>query len=187
MEKETIKQMFDRMMADPDLKNNPMFKESLKFGDAMDKLTSDIIRPCLSYAKEHNDEDEGWAYTILISMARATCKLLYAFQHTATENDKDVFKFYYEELLPMCKEIAYAESDEMVKRAEWEDEKMKMKREVILAIADPNMTVDAIIDKFFKKDLTDELRKMLADRIEKMRREQADKLAKVRDMNKKED
>lgn len=117
MAKETMKEMFDRLMADPNIKESEMFKKSEKFGEAMDRLTADIVRPCLEYANEHGDEDKGWANTVLISMARATCKMIYALQHTA-DNGKDIFQFYHEELLPLCKEIAYRESDEALVEAE---------------------------------------------------------------------
>lgn len=55
------------------------------------------------------------------------------------------------------------------------------KKDVILAIADPNMTVDDIIDKFLKKDLNENQRKELAWHIEQMRVEHADKLAMIRE------
>ena len=186
-----IKEMFEAMINDPDLENNPMFKESEKFSKAMDELTSRIIQPCIEYSTNHGDEDEGWAHTIMISMARATCKMLYALQHTAAEDGKDIYEFYHDELLPLCKEIAYRESDEMVKRAEQmereaeEEEKsgvsFETKKEVILAIADPNMPVDEIIEKYFKKDMTDEQRKMVAGHIAKVRVEEADKLQRIRE------
>lgn len=186
-----IKGMFEAMINDPDLENNPMFKESEKFGEALDELTARIIQPCMDYANNHGDEDDGWANTVLISMARATCKMLYALQHTAAEDGKDIYEFYHDELLPLCKEIAYRESDEMVKKAEQmasesdeEDEggvPFDRKKEVILAIADPDMPVDDIIEKFFKKDMTDEQRKMVSDHIAKVRVVQADKLQRLRE------
>ena len=184
-----IKEMFEAMINDPDLENNPMFKESEKFGKALDELTARIIQPCMDYANNHGDENEGWAHTVLISMARATCKMLYALQHTAAEDGKDIYEFYHDELLPLCKEIAYRESDEMMKKAEQmaseadkEDEggvPFDRKKEVILAIADPDMPVDDIIEKFFKKDMTDEQRKMVSDHIAKVRVVQADKLQRL--------
>lgn len=186
-----IKEMFEAMINDPDLENNPMFKESEKFGKALDELTARIIQPCMDYANNHGDEDEGWAHTMLISMARATCKMLYALQHTAAEDGKDIYEFYHDELLPLCKEVAYRESDEMVKKAEQmasevdeEDEggvSFDRKKEVILAIVDPDMPVDDIIEKFFKKDMTDEQLKMVSDHIAKVRVEQADKLQRLRE------
>ena len=186
-----IKEMFEAMINDPDLENNPMFKESEKFGKALDELTARIIQPCMDYANNHGDEDEGWANTVLISMAWATCKMLYALQHAAAEDGKDIYEFYHDELLPLCKEIAYRESDEMIKRAEQmasevdeEDEDgvpFDRKKEVILAIADPDMPVDDIIEKFFKKDMTDEQRKMVSDHIAKVRVVQADKLQRLRE------
>ena len=186
-----IKEMFEAMINDPDLENNPMFKESEKFGKALDELTARIIQPCMDYANNHGDEDEGWANTVLISMARATCKMLYALQHTAAKDGSDIYEFYHDELLPLCKEIAYRESDEMVKKAEQmaseadkEDEggvSFDRKKEVILAIADPDMPVDDIIEKFFMKDMTDEQRKMVSDHIAKVRVEQADKLQRLRE------
>ena len=186
-----IKEMFEAMINDPDLENNPMFKESEKFGKALDELTARIIQPCMDYVNNHGDEDESWANTVLISMARATCKMLYAMQHAAAEDGKDIYEFYHDELLPLCKEIAYRESDEMVKKAEQmaseadeEDEDgvpFDRKKEVILAIADPDMPVNDIIEKFFKKDMTDEQRKMVSDHIAKVRVEQADKLQRLRE------
>ena len=186
-----IKEMFESMMNDPDLENNPMYKESEKFGEALDELTTRIIQPCIEYSTNHGDEDEGWANTIMISMARATCKMLYALQKTAAEDGKDIYQFYHYELLPLCKEIAYRESDELVKRAEQmereaeEEEKsgvsFETKKEVILAIADPNMPVEDIINKYFKKDLDDDTRNMVKNHIEKMRVEHADKLQRVRE------
>ena len=186
-----IKEMIEEIINDPDLDDNPMFKESEKFGKALDELTARIIQPCMDYANNHGDEDEGWANTVLISMARATCKMLYALQHTAAEDGKDIYEFYHDELLPLCKEIAYRESDEMLKKAEQmasevdeEDEggvSFDRKKEVILAIADPDMPVDDIIEKFFKKDMTDEQRKMVSDHIAKVRVEQADKLQRLRE------
>ena len=54
-----------------------------------------------------------------------------------------------------------------------------MKKDLILAVADPDMSVEEIVDKFFKKDLTDEQRKMVSDHIAKMRVEHADRLKRV--------
>ena len=54
-----IKEMFEAMINDPDLENNPMFKESEKFGKALDELTARIIQPSMDYANNHGDEDEG--------------------------------------------------------------------------------------------------------------------------------
>lgn len=186
-----MKEMFESMMNDPDLENNPMYKESEKFGEALDQLTARIVEPCLDYANNHGDEDKGWAHTIMISMARATCKMLYALQHTAAEDGKDIYQFYHDELLPLCKEIAYRESDELVKRAEQmereaeEEEKggipFETKKEVILAIADPNMPVEDIINKFFKKDMDAETRDKVKYHIEKVRVEYADKLQRLRE------
>lgn len=115
-----MKEMFDRLMADPNIKESEMFKKSEKFGEAMNRLTADIVIPCIKYANEHGDEDKGWANTVLISMARATCKMIYALQHVNEKEGKqeDIFKFYHEELLPLCKEIAYRESDEALAEAE---------------------------------------------------------------------
>jgi hypothetical protein len=179
------------MINDPDLENNPMFKENEKFGKALDELTSRIVKPCVDYAINHGDDDEGWAHTILISMARATCKMLYSMQHTSTEEGKDIYEFYHDELLPLCKEIAYRESDEMMKAAERMEHEAEEKEEdgisfdrkkdVVLAIADPDMSVDDIIDKFFQKDMTGEQRKMVADHIAKVRVEKADQLQIVRE------
>ena len=115
---EKIKEMFESMINDPDFKNSPMFKESEKFGEAMDELTARIAKPCREYAVNHGNDDEGWAYTILISLARATCKMIYALQCTADEECKDIFEFYHDELLPLCKEIAYRESEELMEMAE---------------------------------------------------------------------
>ena len=109
-----IKEMFESMINDPDLENNPMYKESEKFGKALDELTARIIQPCMDYANNHGDEDDGWAHTVLISMARATCKMLYALQHTAAEDGKDIYEFYHDELLPLCKEIGRASCRERV-------------------------------------------------------------------------
>ena len=192
--KETFREQFDRMMADPNITESEEFKNCEKFGKAMDDLTADIVSACMDYADKHGDEDEGWAHTILISLARATCKMTYALQHTAAEEGKDIFKFYHEELLPLCKKIAYRESDEMVAEAERmakeAEEELKggvsrqTKKELMLAIADPDVTVDDIIARFFKKDMTANERQMVVDHINKVRREHADKLAKVREMNK---
>ena len=183
-----IKEMFEAMINDPDLENNPMFKESQKFGEVMDRLTAEIVAPCVNYANEHGEEDEGWVHTVLISMARATCKVLYSMQRTATKEGKDIYEFYHDELLPLCKEISYRESDEMVemaKKMEREAEEGRKvitddtKKDLILAVADPDVTVDEIVDRFFKKDLTDEQRQKVADHIAKMRVEHADRLKRV--------
>ena len=187
-----IREMFEALINDPDLMNNPMFKENEKFGKTLDELTERIVLPCVDYANNHGGDDDGWANTILIAMARATCKMLYAMQHTAAEEGKDVYEFYHDELLPLCKELAYRECDETVKNAkqmereaEEEDKggvSFDRKKEVILAIADPDMSVDDIIGKFFKKDMADEQRKMVADHIAKIRVEQADRLQRLREL-----
>ena len=183
-----MKEMFEAMMNDPDLKNNPAYKDCEKFGDVLDELTNKIVAPCIDYANNHGDDDAGWAHTIMISMARATCKMLYAFQHTAAKEGVDIYDFYHDELLPLCKEVAYRESEEMVKYAERmqreaeEDKKVIMddtKKDLILAMADPDVSVEEIIRKFFKKDLDDEQRQMVADHIAKMRVEHADRLKRI--------
>lgn len=183
-----IKEMFEAMINDPDLEKNPMFKESEKFGKTLDELTARIAKPCVDYINNHGDEDEGCVYTILISIARVTCKILYAIQHSSDADGKDVYEFYHDELLPLCKEISYSESEEMeekVKQMESETEEEKggglssMEMAVVLAIADPDMSEDDIIDKFFKKDMTDEQRKMVADQIAKLRVENADRLQRL--------
>ena len=52
-------------------------------------------------------------------------------------------------------------------------------RDVIIAIADPSMSADDIIGKYFKKDMTDEQRKRVADHIEKVRVEHAESLRRI--------
>ena len=75
--------------------------------------------------------------------------------------------------------------EEKVKQMESETEEEKggglssMEMAVVLAIADPDMSEDDIIDKFFKKDMTDEQRKMVADQIAKLRVENADRLQRL--------
>jgi len=135
--KETLREMFDRAMADPDFTQSDRFKGLEKFSGVMDSLTRDIVAPCIRYAEEHGAEDDGWAHTVLISLARATCKVLYSLQHTNWK--EDVFAFYRDELLPLCKDIAYRESDEMLSMKRKLDEQDEIpfdtKRDLILAVA----------------------------------------------------
>ena len=180
-----IKEMFEAMINDPDFKNNPMFKESEKYGEALDELTLSILRPCYDYVSNHGKEDDGWGYTILIAMARATSKLLYGLQHTATTEGKDIYEFYHDELLPLAKAISYQECDAAEKMKEEVEKAAKVsvpfgrERDVIIAIADPSMSADDIIGKYFKKDMTDEQRKRVADHIEKVRVEHAESLRRI--------
>jgi hypothetical protein len=180
-----IKEMFEAMINDPDFKNNPMFKESEKYGEALDELTLSILRPCYDYVSNHGSEDEGWGYTILIAMARATSKLLYGLQHTATTEGKDIYEFYHDELLPLAKAISYQECEEVKKMKEEVENAEKVsvpfdrRRDVIIAIADLSMSADDIIGKYFKKDMTDEQRKRVADHIEKVRVEHAESLRRI--------
>ena len=174
--------MYERYKNDPKIMQSKGFKECEKLGDAMYELSSAIVSPCIDYINEHSDEDEGWAYTILVSLARATCKILYAMQKTQAQKGKDVFKFYTEELLPLCRQISDSEFDDAMEKAKKEkksDIPFETKKDVILAIADPDMAVDDIIDKFFKKDLNESQRKKLAGHIEQMRVEHADKLKQL--------
>ena len=186
--KETMKEMFDRMIADPNVTESEMFKNSEKFAEALNQLTEAIMKPCLDYANEHNEDDEGWDHTILIALARATSKLTYAFQHSQSGEgrERDVFD-YYMELLPLCKEIAYKESDEQVemKKAIEESEKdgvpFETKKELIIAIADPAKTPEEILAKFFSKDISDKKRQQVLETIETLRRDQADTLKQIFD------
>lgn len=61
-----------------------------------------------------------------------------------------------------------------------EDIPFETKKDLVLAIANPDMPAETIIDKFLKKDMTAERRKILADSIEAMRSEHADKLSMLR-------
>lgn len=184
----SMKEMFEEAVNDPDLEKNPMYQECKKFSKAMDDLTADITRPCIEYANGHGEEDDGWSYTILISLARATCKVLYALQ-SVSDSGKDVFDFYRDELLPLCKGIAYDECDramsEQDDRAEDEEEKdgvtFETRKDLILAIADPDMPVDEIIDRFFIKDMDGKTRQKVASHISEMRIKHADKLREVRE------
>lgn len=190
MAKKTLKEKFDRMMGDPHFKESEAFKEAKKHCNSIDRLTADIVRPCLSYAADCGDEDGGWVYTILISLARATCKLTYALQKSIDEEGKneDVFRFYHDEMLPLVKVISYRESSELEKCAEHKTGEAedgshgvsrKTKEKLIFALADPDMTADDIIDRFFKEGLSAEERQEIVGYIEKTRREKADELAKV--------
>ena len=186
-----MKEMWEAMMADPNVKDTELYKKSEKFGEVMDRLTAKIVAPCIDYANENGEDDERWAHTVLISLARATCKVLYSMQRTCAEEGKDIYEFYHDELLPLCKEIAYRESDEMVEMAERREKQEKkggvpfeLKKEVVLAIADPDMPVEEIIGKFFKKDITDEDRKRVADHIAKARIDNAAELQRVRELSK---
>lgn len=187
-EKETMKEMFDRLMADPNVTESEMFKNSERFGKVLDELTAAIVQPCLDYAEQHNEDDEGWSHTILIAIARATCKLTYAFQKTSEEkgDDKDVFD-YYLELLPLCKEIAYRESEDQLKmkeaieKSEKDGVPFETKKRLIQAIADPAKTPEEILAQFFGKDISDKKRQQVLDTIAQMRSEHADKLKHVHD------
>jgi len=181
--KETFQEMYERYKNDPKFMQSKGFNECDKY--AIYELSSAIVSSCIDYTNKHGDEDKGWPYTILISLARATCKMLYAMQKTQPQLGNDVFKFYTEELLPLCRHISDSESDYALNSAKKEkkgDIPFETKKDVILAIADPNMAVDDIIDKFFKKDLNENQRKKIAEHIEQMRVEHADKLAKVHEL-----
>lgn len=180
-----MKEMFDAAAADPDFRNSPKFKEYQEMGEKMDELTNRIISPCLDYANGDGEQDDSWPYTIMISLARATCKMLYALQKTG-DNGHDVFAFYQEELLPVCKEMAYRECDEMVAAADDEEEEeesgpsFERKKEVILAIADPGMTAEEIVSRHFKKNMTEEERRMVIDYINDVRTNRPEWMEKAR-------
>lgn len=180
--KETLKEKFERVINDPKIKNDPRFQNMEKFADNLDELTNKIVEPCLQYANDEDKNDEGWVYTILIALARATCHILYATQETQVSKGKDVFDFYCNELLPLTKEMAYNEckmKHEMSKKIEkGAGMSMDIQKDLLLAIADESVPVDDIIAKFFKKETPDEERKKIVEHIEYLRRERADELRK---------
>ena len=97
----------------------------------------------------------------------------------------DIYEFYHDELLPLAKAISYQECEAAEKMKEEVEKAAKVsvpfdrRRDVIIAIADPSMSADDIIGKYFKKDMTDEQRKRVADHIEKVRAEHAESLRRI--------
>lgn len=176
-DKETMKEMFDRLVADPNIRESEMFKDAERFGDAMDELTEKILRACMSYDTEG---DPFWANTLLISMARATCMLTYSLQHSGdeTSDGEDIFDFYRDELLPLCKEVAYRECERKVSEARMKEQygEMPDERRVALlrAVDDESRTPEDIAREFGRADLSDDDRQRLADQIAKARREHAE-------------
>ena len=61
------------------------------------------------------------------------------------------------------------------------DVPFETKKEIILAIANPDMSIDDIIKEHFKSDITEKQRKQIAQAIQQMRDEHADRLKAVFD------
>lgn len=173
-DKETMKEMFDRLVADPNIWESEMMKGAEKFGEAMDELTTKILDACMSYDSEG---DPHWAHTMLISMARATCILTYTLEHSCgkMKDGKDPFDFYRNELLPLCKEVAYRECEQKVSEVRMKEQygEMPDERRVALlrAVDDESRTPEDIAREFGRADLSDDDRQRLADHIAKARRE----------------
>ena len=179
----TLKEMVEEVKNDPTVRNSEEFKEMEALGDAMDDLTLAITQPCMDYVAEHSKDDKKWAHTILIALARATCHLIYAIERSV-EQDKDVFAFYYDELLPLCKEVADKECVAV-------EEKIRKKKEIpfstkeafILAVADPEQSPEDIVEKFCKEDISEEVRKLAVKEIAKLRKNRAEDLRALRKLH----
>lgn len=182
----TLKEMYEWAAKDKDAQEC-IKKDGKRYGDAIDKLTSSIVSPCLDYATEHGEDDDGWAYTILVSLARATCYIIDGLQHSAYKETGDIYQHYCEDILPLCREIAsqeLGEKAELLRKAaddkkEDEDVQQARRREIIRAIANPEMSADDIIETFFGKGLPDGQIQEIKDAIFKMRTEKAEELKKV--------
>lgn len=181
-----MKELLEALMSDKDIRDTPLWEEYGKTFMEMERLTNRIMSLCVEYADEHGEEDKGWANTILISLARATCKMLYSIEKSG-DGSRDLYKFYHGELLPLTKVFAYREC--MVAEEQEEDEeKLKMdsfvtsetRRELLLAIADPDMKVEDIVGRFFRKDLPEKARRGVEKYIANMRRDHAAELKMFR-------
>lgn len=152
-------------------------------GDAMDNLTLAIAQPCMDYVAEHNKDDKRWAHTIMIALARATCHLIHAIERSVGQ-DKDVFAFYYDELLPLCKEVADKECVAVEEKI-WKKKEIPFstKEAFILAVADPEQSPEDIVEKFCKKDMSEELRKLVVKEITKLRKNRAEDLRALRELH----
>lgn len=182
----TLKEMYEWAAKDKDTQEC-LKKNGKRYEDAIDKLTSSIVSPCLDYATEQGEDDDGWAYTILVSLARATCYIIDGLQHSAYKETGDIYQRYCEEILPLCREIASQELGERAEllrmaaddKKEDEDAQYAKRREIIRAIANPEMSADDIIETFFGKGLPDGQIQVIKDIIFKMRTEKAEELKKV--------
>lgn len=179
----TLKERFEEVKNDPTVRNSKEFKEIEALGDAVDDLTLAITQTCMDYVAEHRKDDKKWAHTILISLARATCHLIHAIERSA-EQDKDVFAFYYDELLPLCKEVADKECVAVEEKI-WRKKEIPFitKEAFILAVADPDMSVEDIISKFCKKDMSEEVRKQVVKEITELRKNRAEDLRALRELH----
>lgn len=182
----TLKEMYEWAANDKDAQEC-IKKDGKRYEDAIDKLTSSIVSPCLDYATEQGEDDDGWAYTILVSLARATCYIIDGLQHSAYKETGDIYQHYCEEILPLCREIASQELGERAEllrmaaddKKEDEDAQQATRREIIRAIANPEMSADDIIETFFGKGLPDGQIQVIKEIISKMRTEKAEELKKV--------
>lgn len=185
--KETLKQIYNRCVNDPSFMESKDIKNAEKYGAASGKLAADIAAPLLEYAVTHGKDDAGWNHTIMVSLARATCDILCSLQHAQegpVEKRADVFSFYTKELLPLCYEIvseSEQEQEDIQPSASLGDGGVpyETKKEIILAIADKNLSADDIISKFFLPDISDDLRKNIAASIDKMRITHSDRLRRI--------
>ena len=64
---------------------------------------------------------------------------------------------------------------------EFQEVPFETKKEIILAIANPDMSIDDIIKEHFKSDITNKQREQIAQAIQQMRDEHAERLKAVFD------
>lgn len=168
MAKKEYKDMRETMKAMFDIKEN-LYPEMEPIADWLDLFTTKMRKACADAMSQFPEGQQGPCEALMIGLARFNCYVLEEFQSegfvTEGHNAYDIF---YEVLMPTAHEMVLREMSE--NESDEDDGTAQQVTDLAEDLMNPDVSIDDIIAKHFRDDMTDEERQSVKEKLENLRR-----------------
>ena len=145
MDNKNLKQLFEEAKSDPSWMTEDLKRIAGQSMSEVDSYVSQVLKMTREFASESSEQNEYWGVSIMIALAKATCLIIRSMELSLQEQ-ADLFSMYYDELLPLCKNIEWGTTvTEDISKAE------NLTANVTEAIMNTDMTDDEIVDNYFSE------------------------------------
>lgn len=163
-EYEAMREAFKAML---DVKEN-MYPEMEPIADWLDLFTTKMRKACAEAMSQFPKGQDGPGEAFMIGLARFNCMVLEKFQNAGfvTEGN-NAYDIFYEVLMPTAHEMVLREIGEQ--RESDIEETAEAVSDLAEDLMNPEISIDAIIDRHFRDDMTAEQRQKAKEKLQNLR------------------
>lgn len=158
----------EKMIAMLDIDEN-LYPEMEPVADWLDVFTEKMKKACAEAMSEFPEGQGGACEAFMIGLARFNCQVLERFQCEGFVSEgHDAYGIFHDVLMPTAHEMVKREVEEQ--QAQGEEEPNEQWVAIAKDIMNADMSIDDILAKHFRDDMTDDERQMVREKLERLRK-----------------